>query len=389
MFLLLPLVVAAAAAAYAVPDPNVARIVDEVAAQFVAAKGRGMEGHESPALKQAARAYKARVSSLPMPWTRRDDAFAEPLIPNIVHWAWRSGDADWTLALSVVMAKVVQNPAKLLLHSGPARQTYASPSTEAGVEALRCIEAAGAEEVRHETDPSPEGTHPWAEVLGRKNKLSKQTFAHVSDVMRLFTIVQYGGIYLDRDAFLHRSVDSYRFRYPAVLGLDPETFEGDRDVNFGSFMAAKNSTFFRLLWDGMGDPGYRNLSYCVTWGGWAHDSCRKSYALAIKRPDLVHVDEGLYQFPFPGKSAARGGGGAGKTPPALLAKARTHEILHMSGFEWHSLRTAQLRAEPSIFGTIIWPNVLANKDSHPALQPCLAWLEAKLRERGYLGRGPP
>ena len=42
-----------------------------------------------------------------------------PRVPNIAHWAWRSGDADWTMALSVVMARVVQRAETLYLHTGP------------------------------------------------------------------------------------------------------------------------------------------------------------------------------------------------------------------------------------------------------------------------------
>lgn len=385
-------------ATHAPPDLQVARIIDDVAAQFVAANARGMQGHEPPALKLAARAYKAKVSSLPMPWqdyarNLTPPPAPEPLIPNIIHWAWRSGDADWTLALSVAMAKIVQKPTQLLIHTGPldaiTKTTYTTPTTEAGTEALQCLAACGATEIQHRKEPAPGNKHPWSEVLKPHTKLSKQTFAHISDVMRLYTIIIYGGIYLDRDAFLHLPVDHYRYRYSAVLGLDPETYEGDHDVNFGAFMAAQNSTFFRLLWDGCGIPHYRNLSYAVTWGGWAHDSCRKSFALAIKRPDLVHVDEHLYQFPFPGKSAARGR--RGHTPPALLEKTATHEILHMSGFEWNKVRTVQLQAKPSIFGGIVWPNVLRAAlekwqpdELQPELVSCLSWLQNKLKSRGYI-----
>lgn len=373
------------------PNEDIARIVDAVAAQFVAARGRGFEGKEPPLLKQAASAYREKVSKLDFPWPV-DEGSSEfvpprtaPKIPNICHWAWRSGDADFTLALSVVMAALVQKPERLLIHTGPTDEgTFSQPQTLAGHSAFKCLKSVGVEEIFHSEDPSPDGEHPWAEVL-RKKRLSKQTFAHVSDVMRLFTIVQWGGIYLDRDAFLHLPVDHYRWHYDAVVGLDPETYEGDRDVNFGAFMARPNATYFRLLWDGMGREDYRNLSYRVTWGGWAHDSCRKSFALAIKRPDLVHVDERLYQFPFPGKSAARGGH-KGKNPPALLAKAKTHEILHMSGFEWHSLRNLQLTWSPSIFGTVVWPNVLLAipPEIAPELRACLAWLQSTLLSRGYI-----
>lgn len=298
----------AAAQEAAVPDPEVGRLVDAVAARFVAANGRGFEGWEPKQLKAAARAYHDRLTPLPMPWPRDPDSsesFSRPAdearIPNIAHWAWRSGDADWTLALSVVMARaprgrlsgrgrrggpsaraprsqaaVVQRPESLMLHTGPLGpddRSYVEPRTAAGRDALRradrarisakprrattprarrrgnatgdgrrCIRAAGAAEVRHESDPTPDpdGRHPWAEVIRRGKRLSKQTFAHVSDVMRLKTILDYGGIYLDRDAFLHKSVDHYRWRHDAVLGLEPSNFERDHAANFGRGPAPKS-----------------------------------------------------------------------------------------------------------------------------------------------------
>ena len=53
---------AAAAQEPHVPDPEVGRIVDAVAAQFVAAGGRGFEGWEPKRLKEAARAWPTRAS---------------------------------------------------------------------------------------------------------------------------------------------------------------------------------------------------------------------------------------------------------------------------------------------------------------------------------------
>ena len=35
--------------------------------------------------------------------------------------------------------------------------------------------------------------------------------------MRLHTVLSYGGIYLDRDVFLHRKLNHYRWKYDTVL----------------------------------------------------------------------------------------------------------------------------------------------------------------------------
>ena len=76
----------------------------------------------------------------------------------------------------------------------------------------------------------------------KARRFSKQTFAHISDVMRLKTILDHGGIYLDRDAFLHKAVDHYRWAHDAVLGLEENNFEKDHAANFGCIMAAPNAT---------------------------------------------------------------------------------------------------------------------------------------------------
>ena len=169
-----------------------------------------------------------------MPWRRGADTAdtfvrpaAPPRVPNIAHWAWRDGDADWTLALSVAMAAVVQRPEALYLHTGPlaaGATAYTEPQTPAGRAALRCLRAAGAQEVRHAADPAPGGgRHPWAEVLGRGRRVrSKQTFAHLSDVTRLKTILDMGGIYLDRDAFLRQHATMLERMFPAILGASPD-----------------------------------------------------------------------------------------------------------------------------------------------------------------------
>ena len=136
-----------------------------------------------------------------MPWLSFDEdeatAFTPPptpaKVPNLAHWAWRSGDADWTLALSVIMAVIVQRPDRLLIHTGPLgafARSYSSPLTAAGAEAFACIRDAGTEEIAHVVDPTPDptGRHPWAEAFQNqrppKNKLSKQLSKQTSRTFR-------------------------------------------------------------------------------------------------------------------------------------------------------------------------------------------------------------
>ena len=189
------------------------------------------------------------------------------------------------------------------------------------------------------------------------------------------------------DAFLHKRVDHYRWKYDAVLGLEMQNFERDHAANFGCIMAAPNASYFRYFWDGAGDPAYVDLSYRVTWGGWAHDSCRKSYALAIKRPDLVHMEARLLQYPFPGHGPARGN----QVTDELLALTEKAEVCHMSGFMWHGGRTQQLTMKPSIWGRVMWPNVLRAAAAAPRLDAdllgCVSWLGEKLVNESYMPPG--
>ena len=78
----------------------------------------------------------------------------------------------------------------------------------------------------------------------------------------------------------------------------------------------------------------------------------------------------------------------GKIDGPFLANTRTHEVLHMSGFGWHSLRDAQLKWEPSIFGEVVWPNILEAAARPPAIAPalreCLDWFEQTLIDKGYM-----
>ena len=62
------------------------------------------------------------------------------------------------------------------------------------------------------------------------------------------------------------------------------------------------------------------------------------------------------------------------------------QVLHMSGFGWNSLRDAQLTWKPSIFGEVVWPNILEAAARPPAisaeLRECLDWFQATLIEKG-------
>ena len=60
----------------------------------------------------------------------------------------------------------------------------------------------------------------------------------------------------------------------------------------------------------------------------------------------------------------------------------------MSGFKWNGGRTHQLRLTPSIFGEVLWPNMLQAAAAKPPLPPallrCVRWLGDTLVNESYM-----
>ena len=73
----------------------------------------------------------------------------------------------------------------------------------------------------------------------------------------------------------------------------------------------------------------------------------------------------LLQYPFPGHGPARGD----RITDELLSLTRKAEVCHMSGFQWNGGRGHQLRMTPSIWGTVLWKNVLAAARADPSGRP--------------------
>ena len=92
----------------------------------------------------------------------------------------------------------------------------------------------------------------------------------------------------------------------------------------------------------------------------------------------------LLQYPFPGHGPARGN----KVTPELIALTQKVEVCHMSGFTWNDGRAAQLRDTPSIFGDVLWPNVVKAATADPPisgdLSRCVRWLGEKLTNESYM-----
>ena len=80
------------------------------------------------------------------------------------------------------------------------------------------------------------------EIFGQK--LSEGwRFHHGSDIGRMLVLMKYGGIYLDNDAFVIRSLDKYR-KYECVINWDEKRFIGNQVI-----IAHKDARFLALWLD--------------------------------------------------------------------------------------------------------------------------------------------
>ncbi|XP_054166185.1 uncharacterized protein LOC128963697 [Oppia nitens] len=97
---------------------------------------------------------------------------------------------------------------------------------------------------------------------------------HAGDVTRVRVLIEYGGIYLDRDVYVVNNLDTYRNNEMTLDFENPIDFMGSQTL-----IARKNATFMRLWLD-----SYRNYRRNC----WTCNSATIPTQLIVKRPDLVN-----------------------------------------------------------------------------------------------------
>ncbi|XP_070547862.1 uncharacterized protein [Ptychodera flava] len=116
-------------------------------------------------------------------------------------------------------------------------------------------------------------------VITQKPKLEHSNRFHRSDLARLQILLKYGGVYLDNDVIVVRSLEPLR-HYDFVMGreqpLNPDY------MNNGVIMASKDSIFLKV---------YHRAYEVYNGQCWACDSIQFPNALAIQFPELIHVEE--------------------------------------------------------------------------------------------------
>ena len=120
--------------------------------------------------------------------------------------------------------------------------------------------------------------------------------AHKSDLMRIDLLEEHGGMYVDHDAFVLRSLDELRRCTVPEMRAGYEFFQRDKHkMNNGVLLARKGARFLSLWRD-----SYRQYRRDV----WDHNSCIASYELAARHPELVHLDPDLAPLTRYGKREA-------------------------------------------------------------------------------------
>ncbi|XP_069132313.1 uncharacterized protein [Argopecten irradians] len=105
---------------------------------------------------------------------------------------------------------------------------------------------------------------------------------HQADVARLEAVKEFGGIYMDTDEILIRSLDPLR-KYNFTL-----SHELDINLSNGLIMSARNASFLNVWYN-----EYATFDGVV----WAHHSTIVPYQLSQKYPHLIHIEKKTFVNP--------------------------------------------------------------------------------------------
>jgi hypothetical protein len=106
--------------------------------------------------------------------------------------------------------------------------------------------------------------------------------AHRSDVLRLRTLLQQGGLYLDSDVLVHRDFDDL-LHHQVVMGIEERVGLPGGLCN-GVILAAKGAEFLRMWHE-----SYRTFRSKGQDAYWGEHSILKPAALAEQHPDKITV----------------------------------------------------------------------------------------------------
>lgn len=258
--------------------------------------GKGQRASESSPLEFAS--FEPPVSTAPPPAALGGGAGCtvggHPL-PSVVHQIWLGGwKPMYAKLLSVLSVHFLLRPARhVLLYDVLPTDRRGEPWPE-----WRC--ACLVAECRKATVPTTIGGHRFdddarIERAYRKDRYASDTTGRCAnsqlDLLRLETLHRHGGIVLDLDVFVLRSLDSWRrCAADAVVGWGGQLHRHSGQVSSGVLMGRPRAPFF-VQWRRRLRRLYRPGS--TDFGR----DCNLSTALAAARPHHVHLAPELGPLP--------------------------------------------------------------------------------------------
>ncbi|PSN54203.1 hypothetical protein C0J52_03535 [Blattella germanica] len=183
----------------------------------------------------------------------------EFIVPNIVHFLrFQSPNFTFVHAVTTLAAFKNQRPEKIMFHTDV--ESFVGPYWEKIKNTPGLVY-----EIVKVTLPDTifgqkfsEGWHLW----------------HAGDVTRIRILMKYGGIFLDNDAYVVRSLDPFR-KFEMALGWDENQCLGTQVL-----VANKNARFLPLWLN-----SYRKY-YPEQW--YYNAGCKPTEEILYKKPELVH-----------------------------------------------------------------------------------------------------
>eukprot|EP01083_Nonionella_stella_P081973 226123_1 len=187
------------------------------------------------------------------------------LVPNVAHWIVRGGELRFWEYLSLKSIRKFANPEILFVHAD-------RPESMRG----RWWDAAVAN-LSVTLRPVPIQVD---NIAGKKVQFS----AHKSDFLRFLVLLYYGGLYIDSDVWLLKSLEPLR-HYPMTLGREDDGYA----LPNAAILAHPQSRFLRR-WFHRYVTDYRP-------GAWQYNSVQVSGDIAKKHPDEIHIEKTSWMRP--------------------------------------------------------------------------------------------
>jgi len=208
----------------------------------------------------------------------------ELVVPNIVHQMYDYQSPSYFLYLSIMTAQHFLKPTKHILWVNTEgrfrpehwRSWQANAQPNSWEHDFAQLLKSGKIEAKMVVFPA----HPPG-----NSSTNVQNKAHRSDFLRMEALRDYGGIYIDTDVFVLRSLDPLRVHdftmgFDNVVNRDQHAGNARRLIN-GVMLSVPNAKFLQV-WSSMYatfDPS-----------SWDHHSSVVPFRLAVQYPDLVHVE---------------------------------------------------------------------------------------------------